>query len=701
MEVFRTVCGMCGNDACGIEAYVENNRVVRIRGNPESPLNGGRLCVQSQGALELLSSPNQLDHPLRREGSTWQRLTWDEALDIIAERLLAAKARYGAHSFVLWSGEPMWQFIRDGWHRRFLNLFGSPNWACHDFMCHTPSVIAEKLTYGQSQLDGFEPEHARCVVLWGSNPATSHNPHQWHAVLEARRRGASLIVVDPRRCEPASRADLHLALRPGTDGALALGLIHILIAEKLYDADFVVRWTTGFDELAIRVAPYTPERVAAITGLAPADILRFARVYASARPAHLDVGNAVERHSNAGGALRALMILRALSGNLDVPGGHVLGSGLPLAGMHLSSHRPTGVRTLGAERYPLFSEYAQSVPGDVLVDAMLTGAPYPVKAALVMGTNPMLTYPNTARIQKALAQLDLLVVMDLTMTPTARLADIVLPAASASERTQLITNSAPFGADRPWLWLALRRQIIEAGDRRSDWWLLRNLAHRLGYGAYYPWENEEEAIEDVLRPLGVTLDELKAQGTGMFYGEPAEHRRYERNGFRTPTGKVELHSTVLESYGYDPLPGYEEPAESPLGVPELLRQPGLAQEYPLILNAGYRVGEYTHSRYRDLPTLRRRVPEPIAELHPNTARQFDIADGDWVVVATPRGQIELKARVTDAFVPGAVGLLPGWEEANANWLTDDRQTDPVFATPALNSASCSVRRKTPGLRRGE
>ena len=225
MEIVKTVCGMCGNDTCGIEVIVEDHRVVRIKGNPEMPLNDGRLCVQSQAAMELLADPNRLSYPLRRDGDAWQRITWDEALDTIAERLLAVKARYGAHAFALWEGAPMWQFIRDGWDRRLLDLFGSPNWVYHDHMCYLPSVIAEKLTYGRVQVDGFEPECVRCVVLWGSNPATSHNPYQWSAVLEARRRGATLIVVDPRRSEPATKADLHLAIRPGTDGALALGLI--------------------------------------------------------------------------------------------------------------------------------------------------------------------------------------------------------------------------------------------------------------------------------------------------------------------------------------------------------------------------------------------------------------------------------------------------------------------------------------------
>jgi anaerobic selenocysteine-containing dehydrogenase len=547
-------------------------------------------------------------------------------------------------------------------------------------------VVAEKLTYGQVQIDGFEVEHVRCVVLWGANPATSHGPFKWNAVLAAKRRGASLLVVDPRLSEPAKKADLHLALRPGTDGALALGLIHLIIAENLYDADFVARWTHGFEELRERARPYTPERVAGITGLEADDIRRFAHMYATARPAFLDVGNAVEHHTNSNGALRALMSLRALTGNLDVPGGDVLMRDLPLDTMALPEMLPAGMRVLGSERYPLYSAFAGFAIGDVLMEAITTGQPYPVRAALIMGTNPALTFPNSARMRHALSSLDLLVVSDMFMTATARRAHIVLPIASPYERTQLIANCAPFGADKPQWWIALRPQVLDPGERRSDWWVLRELAKRLGYGDYYPWECEEEAIDSLLEPTGLTVADLKANPDGIMWGAPAEFGSYRREGFRTPTGKVEFSSTIMASYGYDPLPNYEEPAESPISAPEM------AVHYPLILNAGYRTGFHTNSRIENFPGQRHYLCEPVAELHTATAAQYGIADGDQVRVETPIGQITLKAKVLDAFVPGVVGVLQGWEEANANLLTNDRLTDPVYSTPALRAALCRIQR---------
>ena len=686
MSIVKTICGMCGNDSCGVELEIQDNRIVRVRGNRGSAMNQGRLCPQSQAAVELSSSPDRLSHPLRRDGNGWQRISWDEALDEIVAGMQTIKATYGAHAFTIWEGEPMCQFSRDGWARRLLHLFGSPTWTFHDHLCQLPSVVAEKLTYGQVQIDGFEIEHTKCVVLWGSNPVTSHAPYQWSAVLAAKRRGVPLIVVDPRLSEPAKKADLHLAIRPGADGALALGLIHLIIAENLYDADFVAHWTHGFDALRERALPYTPERVAGITGLNADDIRRFARMYAGVRPAFLDVGNALEHHTNSSGALRALVSLRALTGNLDVPGGDVLMRDLPLDTMALPEMLPAGMRVLGSERYPLYSAFAGFAIGDVLMEAITTGQPHPVRGALVMGTNPALSYPNSTRLRQALDSLDLLVVSDMFMSATARHAHIVLPIASPYERTQLLANCAPFGADQPQWWIALRPQVLDPGERRSDWWVLRELAKRLGYGDYYPWESEEEAIDSLLEPTGLTVADLKANPDGVKWGAPAEFGSYQREGFRTPTGKVEFFSTIMASYGYDPLPNYEEPTESPISAPEM------AKQYPLILNAGYRTGFHTNTRIEHFPGQRHHLPEPFAELQTATARQYGIADGDLVLVETPIGRVTVKARVVEEFVPGVVGILQGWEEANANLLTNDRLTDPVFSTPALRSALCRIQR---------
>jgi formate dehydrogenase (coenzyme F420) alpha subunit len=427
--------------------------------------------------------------------------------------------------------------------------------------------------------------------------------------------------------------------------------------------------------------------VEAITGVAADDVRRVAETYATNSPAWLDAGNALEHHSNSGQTLRALQILKAITGNIDVPGGHVLITPLPLTDVKLGEKRPTGLRPLGSDKYPLFSEYGDFVPGDVLIETLHTGKPYPIKAMLLTGGNPAVTWPNSRRVQAAYRRLDFMVVMDLYMTATARLADIVLPAASQFEKDQLVASTAPYGVDNPAWFLCLRKKIADPGERRSDWWFWKELAHRMGYGAHYPWVNEKEGIDYQLEPLGITTGDLEANPAGLFYGEPPRYRRYELEGFRTPTGKVELYSHVLASYGYDPLPGYEEPAESHARAPEI------AEHYPLILNAGRKVSVYTHSRHRSLPSLRRIEPEPLAELHPETAQAYGVGEGDWILVESLRGSIEIKARVTEGIVPGVVNLVHGWEEANANLLTDHQDCDPILATPSLRAGLCRIRRK--------
>lgn len=684
MKVITTVCNMCGNDFCGIDVHLENGQIVDIRASKEHPLNRGRCCPQGQASRELESDPLRLSYPQKRVGENWQRISWDEALDTIAERLGEFKERYGAQSLVIHEGQALEQFQRDGWARRFLNLYGSPNWTQNDHMCYLPTLIAMHLTSGIGEIEGFEEEYARCVLLWGANAATSRLTTHWRFINQARKRGAKLIVIDPRLSESARKADIHLAVRPGSDIALALGFINFIIAEKLYASDFINKWTTGFDELAERVKPFTPEKVETITGVGAEAIRHAAATYATNSPAWMDSGNALEHHSNSGQTLRALQILKAITGNIDVPGGHVFMDPLPLTDVKLRHKRPAGLRTLGAEKYPLFVEYGEFVPGDVLIETLHSGNPYPIKAMIISGGNPAITWPNSQRVEAAYRRLDFMVVMDLYMTATARLADLVLPAASQFEKDQLVASTAPFGVDRPTWYLCLRKRIIDPGERRSDWWFWKELGHRMGYGTFFPWTNEKEAIDHQLEPLGISVSDLEANPAGMFWGEPPRYRRYEHEGFHTPSGKLELYSHVLESYGYDPLPHYEEPLESHARAPET------AKRYPLVLNAGRRVSAYTNSRHRTLPSLRKIEPEPVAELHPETAQEHGISDGDMIAIESPRGSIKIRARVTEGIVPGAVNLQHGWEEANANLLTDHQNCDPILATPSLRAGLCRI-----------
>jgi anaerobic selenocysteine-containing dehydrogenase len=691
MQVVKTVCGMCGGDNCGIDVFLENGRIVDIKGMREFPTNRGKLCPQARAAIELTYDPHRLQYPMRRDGDRWRRISWDEALDTIAAKLVAIKEKHGAQALAVYQGRALLQFIRDGWVQRFMNLYGTPNLVRNEHMCAVPNALGERLTYGMSTLYyGFDWQAVECVLLWGSNPVTSHLPTMWSEMVKAQRRGAKLIVIDPQRTRPAEQADLHASLRPGTDLALALGLAHIIIADGLYDSDFVSAWASGFDALAERVRTYTPERVANITEVPADQIRRIARIYAGHKPAFLDAGNALEHHTNSGQTARAVMILRALTGNLDIPGGHLFPQAVPLADLTLRAMRPSGTRALTDEKHPYLSNTAGFVPGDSLVTSLLEGKPYPLRAMIAGGGNPMATWPNTNVMQEALRRLDFLVVSDLYMTPTAQMAHIVLPVADPFERTQLVVRSGYFGRDRPPSYLMLRKKIKDFGECRSDWWFWRNLAHRIGYGTYFPWSSEEEGIDDQLEPLGITTQDLMDNPSGMFFGDRIRYRKYEKGGFHTPTGKVELYSHVLDAYGHDPLPEFVEPAESPVSTPEL------AQRYPFVLNGGRRVAVYTHSRHRNLPSLRAKEPHPLAELHPETAASAGVQDGDWIAVETVRGSVEIQARVTEAIHPGVVAMLHGWEDANVNLLTDHAHCDPIVASPPLRASLCAVRRLSGG-----
>jgi len=676
---------MCGGDNCGIDVYVENDRIVDVKGTREFPVNRGRLCPQARAAVELHDDPHRLSHPLRRDGDGWREISWDEALDAVAERLTQLKDRYGAHTLGVYQGRALLQFISSGMPQRFMALYGTPNLVRNEHMCAVPNGLGERSTYGSATMYySLDAQNARCVLLWGSNPVTCHLPMMWPDILEAQRAGAKLIVIDPRRTRPAARADIHAAPRPGTDLALALGLINVIIAEELYDAAFVDRWTSGFDLLREHVLEYTPERISSITGVSADLIRRVAEVYASASPAYLEAGNALEHHSNSGQTTRAVMILRGLTGNIDVPGGHLLPQKAPLASLRLSGRR-SAARIVTAARHPLLADMAGFVPGDSLAASLLEGDPYPMRAMIVGGGNPLLTWPNADVMRESLDHLDLLVVLELYMTETAKMADFVLPVADQFEKTQLIVKSGFFGQDEPTTWLALRERISDPGQRRSDWWFWQRLAHRMGYEAHFPWSNVEEAIDFRLQPSGLRIGDLRDNRSGCFCGERIRYRKYEEEGFQTPTGKVEFYSHLLESYGYDPLPSYEEPAESPVATSDL------ADRFPLVLNAGRKIGVYTHSRHRNLPSLRAKEPDPLAEIHPTTAASYGIGNGDGIVVESLRGSIEVEAKVTDGIQPGVVGLSHGWDDANVNRLTDHAACDPIVASPPLRSGLCRVR----------
>jgi len=695
--VLKSVCRAC-HGGCGTLMHVQDGRLVKVRGDPESPLNRGRLCPIGTVARDLVYHPDRLKHPMRRLGARgsgrWQRVSWDEALDEISARLLEIRAQYGPEAIALGTGTGR-HHIR--WVSRFGNALGTPNWCEPGFaQCFHPRVNTCLLTFGDFPVCDFTGDTPpKCILYWGHNPLDSGPDGETRFnVRDALDANPRLIVVDPRETELARRAEVWLRVRPGADDALALAMLNVLIGERLYDAQFVARWTHGFEALAAHVGRYTPEWAEPITWVSAPKIRAAARLFAQTKPAMLEWGCAIEHTPKCIQTVRALSLLPALTGNIDVPGGWVFGmKGLGRFPSLIENLGPeVSAKRLGAERFRLLGGEGADLPAahiPTLLQAMREGKPYPVKAFLVFGNNTLTTYANSRLVHESLLKLDFMVCADLFMTPTAELADIVLPAAAWPELDQIV--GLPTIAANVVL---AQQKTVQIGECKSDEEIFVALARRMKLGLC------EEPVKEVLdRQLadggvGLTFDELKRKG---FVKLPFRYRKYEERGFRTPTGRIELYSTRFEQLGYAPLPYYEEPPESPFSAPEV------AREFPLVLTTGGRIPFFFNSEHRQLANLRKAYREPRAEIHPDTAARHGIADGGWMWIETRRGRIRQRAKFSQGIDARVVNAEHGWwfpEEpapeygvwkSNANVLTDNGPPyDPAMGTYQLRALLCRV-----------
>ncbi|MEM3551499.1 MAG: molybdopterin-dependent oxidoreductase [Candidatus Bathyarchaeia archaeon] len=682
VEVRRGWCGPC-HIRCGLLVHFEGDKAVRVVGDPKHPVNRGAICSRGKLILEHLYHPDRVNFPKKKVGSNgrWERISWDKALDEIASKILEIKEKFGAESIAFCGGT----YRTYSWaSKRFFNLLGSPNLTGPGFICHCPSVAIESATYGC--MAHSDLRNAACIVLWGHGPSESVPIPEWIEIREAKNRGAKLIVVDPRLTKEAELADLWIQIRPGTDAALMMGWIKIIIEEGLYDEDFVEKWTFGFENLKRQVANYSLEKVSEITWVSKDKILDGARMYATVKPAALTWGLGCDKQGvNLTHTARARSILRAITGNLDVKGGDLIGLSHQLGRvvsdfeMELNEMLPSEKRRkqLGSDSYRLFSypgwELISKAVGKApqtylkppsaqmtaqahpraLWRAITEGKPYPVKAMIILGGNPLLSLANTRLVYNALKRLELLVVMDYYMTPTAELADYVLPAASTLERSDISIRGPRV--------FACPKALEPLHERRSDYEFWRGLGLRLGQEEYWPWETPEEVCDYRLKPLNITFKEL-VERYEVF--APPEYRKYEKYGFGTPSGKVEIYSTILEKLGYDPLPSYIEPPETPISAPKI------AEEYPLILNTGGRFLPMYQSELRQIRTAREAFPEPIVEINPETAKKLNISDGDKVWIETLRGKIKQKAKVTEKVHPSMIHVQHGW------WFPERPGEDP-------------------------
>jgi anaerobic selenocysteine-containing dehydrogenase len=788
IRAVRGYCALC-TAHCATIATVENDRVTRLDPDHDHP-NGGVMCIKGKAAPELVYNLDRLDYPLKRtrpKGDAdpgWQRISWDEALDDIARRILDIRDRYGAKSIALAKGTKSGTSVDDAerWLGRLLYLIGSPNWVSTTHVCNWHKDTGFSYTFG-SNLPTPDLEHSKSFLLWGHNPSSTSLVLA-HDIVQARSRGMKTVVIDPRRIGIGAQANLLLQPRPGTDGALALALIHCLMEEGWYDAEFARRWTNGvfllntatnrviteadlsptgtadrfivwdeagqqpavydsssgnyerdgvlpalfgahvlktndgeeisckpvFQRLSEIAEPFAPERSEKIHWVPAEKVWQTALLLAHNRPVSMYMWNGLGQHTNATQTSRAIASLYALIGDFDRPGGNVIFPKIPVNevdGKEFLSKEAAAQR-IGRERKPLGPP---AKPGNCaaydVFTAILEERPYPVKALLNFGSNTIMSNADSRRGREAMKALEFGVAADLFMTPTAELCDYVLPATSFLEMSNITTAFEHRRHGKTHL--QYRAAVVEPlAERRSDTWIIFELAKRLGLGEKFWHGNIEAGYAYELQPTGITLEQLKDSPGGISLPAKPTHEKHGRRnqdgvprGFATPSKKVELYCHPFAANGIPALPGYIEPAVSPVSRPDI------AAEFPLVLtNAKFTT--FVHSQQRALPSLRKASPEPSADVHPETALRYGIKNKQWMIVESPRGAIKVKARVTTNIVPGIVCCQHGWwqgckelelpgynpyesDGANPAMLIGTDLADPVSGSLPHRSYLCRVK----------
>jgi len=681
--------------ACGQKLYVKDGQLIKVEGDENASFNQGRSCPRVLALTQYVYHPDRVTTPQKRVGARGEGkfvpISWDEAFDICEQKMKAIRSEYGAESIVFAQGTG-----RDvGGPISFLCYnYGSPNWVqlgLSGQSCYTPRLGAMKATIGDfcvmdagqfsaKRYDDPEYKVPEVILVWGQNPPpTCSDGFFGHWVVDCMKRGSKIISIDPRHTWMSSRAQYHLQIRPGTDGALALGMLNVIINEGLYDVEFVEKWCSGFEQLRERVQEYPVEKVSEITWIPEQLIQDAARMYATAKPAALQWGVPIDMCPEGTTVAQAIAHLWTITGNIDIPGGNVIAR--PSHGVTTypySTEELVGLYgeelvgklnklRIGCDTYPMVKGFRGWAQPDMAIDQIDSGNPYPIKGAWIQTANILGGQAARTKFHyEALKKLDFIAVVDLFHNPTSMaLADIFLPAATFAEKESFRSW---------WVPLGIMQKTIQVGECRSDWEINIELANRLNPNCKY--KNVKELINDRLAVANFTFDQLAAQGSQAMPPEGHSSRPYRRHekgllrfdgkpGFTTESGKIELYCTAYESWGIDPLPFYKEPAQGPTMVPELYKK------YPLIMITGARSHLYFHSEHRMIPWLREKNPEPYVEVHPETAKQFNVYDGEWVYLENDMGKVKRKVRISLRVHPKMVHTLHHWWKPELNGAEPD------------------------------
>ena len=704
---FPSACWECSVN-CGGLVTVKDGEVVKVAPDPSNPYSRGNFCIKGiRGGPGIRDHPDRLLYPMRRAGprgsGKWERIGWDAALDEMADRFADIRRRFGPEALVgATSGA---NFSRSLITALMIRSMGSPNWMINQDLCGGCRAVSGKVT-GLDIDNGGDVQRTRCALIVGRNLAVA-DPIQWADLKIARKQGARVIVIDPKRTPAVDLADIWLRPNVGTDAALAMAMINVLIRENLYDKAFVDVWTVGFEELEARAAEYPPEIAAEITGVPAADITAAARMYADGPSTFLS-GHGIDAFAGGVQAFRAFHCLVAISGNVDRAGGNLRNKKPKGFFSYLELlHRPefrlpleTERKTIGADAYPLWAGpqgWQTASHNPTVIEAILTGKPHPVRAAYISGVNILLTYPDTRRTMEAMRALEFVVVAGHQMTPTAELADIVLPKTTSLEEEEVSYQGVG------QIVLFARANVAPKGEARTEIDIARPLLERMASRQaithnFLPWASQRAFNEYLLEGSGISIEELESKGYARSDFSIGNH---EGRAFPTASGKLELASSALASHGLDPLPGW---VDQPIAV-EAPRD--AAHSYPFELITGDREKQYHHSRFREQAWARKVSPDPRLLMHPSAATSLGLSDGDWVRVETPgvAGAARLKLKCSDGTPEGVVSTGMGWWDPqvaspdhgvldiNINAaLSYSGPYDPISGSSSIRGQRCRVSR---------
>ena len=681
----------CHPVGCGVKFYVDaDGKLVKVEGDENQPITQGRLCVRCLTLPDMTYHPDRVIYPMKRAKenrgkNAWERCTWDEAYDIIEENIQGLKEKYGPESIVVFGGTGREGGPMCGPYGQA--MIGTPN-SCYTqsgYACYIPRVAAATyvagVTYPEMDYAGGLPlryddpayEIPEVLVTWGKEPLPSNGDGFFgHSVIDCMKRGSKLISIDPRSNWLSTRAAIHLPIRPGTDTALGMAMLNIIINEKLYDEDFTDRFCYGFEQLSERVQDMPPEKAAEICGVDVEDIYAAARMYANAKNAAILWGLAIDQKANGAQAGHCILSLEAITGNMDIPGGQLLGDvndslgDLGFGWAELGPELQTKI--IGLNEYPAYVAMVLNSHADLTLEAMETGVPYEIHGGFIASTNLLAgtCAAQPKRWHDAMVKLDFVFAADCWITPTIQCcADVILPLATFAERQSAV--GVHYGASPNMTGCVV--DAVKAGETKGDLEIQYELGCRLNPKPYERFKDFEDWRDEFRLGHNFTYEHLRDEVTIQ---RDVRYKKYETGrlrpdgkiGFNTPTGRIELYSTLFQQFGDDPLPYYEEPQYSPVSTPELM------DEYPFVLTTGARIYAFFHSEGKQIPLLREMNPDPLLEINPADAAKLGIIDGEWVNVENQFGKCELKAKVSPIVKPGVVHAQHGF------WFPEEDGEEP-------------------------